>query len=195
MEQKVLDTLCQRRFLWQKNGRTSIIFTCIFYFIFFTLWQFSASLLSQLVDVLTLAGDTKLGDFVLFLCSREGLLPAYGFFCFLYIEDWYYAADWPLPTPPVSTVCPLSASTEASSCLKTKEHDVLQRQRVVDLWKDGKSEGSIGQELRMPKSTVHSIIVKYRLSNTVENLPRNGRPKKPWPERDKVTVEREGERG
>uniref|UniRef100_A0A8C3ADE3 Sleeping Beauty transposase HTH domain-containing protein n=1 Tax=Cyclopterus lumpus TaxID=8103 RepID=A0A8C3ADE3_CYCLU len=57
---------------------------------------------------------------------------------------------------------------------KTKEHDVVQRQRVVDLWKDGKSEGAIGQELRMPKSTVHSIIVKYRLSNTVENLPRNG---------------------
>uniref|UniRef100_A0A3B1IRH2 Paired domain-containing protein n=1 Tax=Astyanax mexicanus TaxID=7994 RepID=A0A3B1IRH2_ASTMX len=54
----------------------------------------------------------------------------------------------------------------------------LPRQRVVDLWKDGKSEGSIGQELRMPKSTVHSIIVKYRLSNTVENLPRNGRPQK-----------------
>uniref|UniRef100_A0A673MAC4 Uncharacterized protein n=1 Tax=Sinocyclocheilus rhinocerous TaxID=307959 RepID=A0A673MAC4_9TELE len=51
--------------------------------------------------------------------------------------------------------------------MKTKEHDVLQRQRVVDLWKDGKSEGSIGHELRMPKSTVHSIIVKYRLS-TVE---------------------------
>ncbi|KAM9424536.1 chromodomain-helicase-DNA-binding protein 3 isoform 3-T3 [Pholidichthys leucotaenia] len=62
---------------------------------------------------------------------------------------------------------------------KTKEHDVVQRQRVVDLWKDGKSEGAIGHELRMPKSTVHSIIVKYRLSNTVENLPRNGRPKKP----------------
>uniref|UniRef100_A0A3Q3KV43 Transposase IS30-like HTH domain-containing protein n=1 Tax=Mastacembelus armatus TaxID=205130 RepID=A0A3Q3KV43_9TELE len=41
---------------------------------------------------------------------------------------------------------------------KTKEHDVVQRQRVVDLWKDGKSEGAIGQELRMPKSTVHSII-------------------------------------
>ncbi|XP_034471433.1 chromodomain-helicase-DNA-binding protein 3 isoform X3 [Hippoglossus hippoglossus] len=69
--------------------------------------------------------------------------------------------------------------TAASVCQKTKEHDVVQRQRVVDLWKDGKSEGAIGQELRMPKSTVHSIIVKYRLSNTVENLPRNGRPKKP----------------
>ncbi|KAM4611681.1 chromodomain-helicase-DNA-binding protein 3 isoform 2-T2 [Polymixia lowei] len=67
----------------------------------------------------------------------------------------------------------------AGVCQKTKEHDVMQRQRVVDLWKDGKSEGAIGQELRMPKSTVHSIIVKYRLSNTVENLPRNGRPKKP----------------
>ncbi|XP_034020722.1 LOW QUALITY PROTEIN: chromodomain-helicase-DNA-binding protein 3 [Thalassophryne amazonica] len=67
----------------------------------------------------------------------------------------------------------------AGVCQKTKEHDVVQRQRVVDLWKDGKSEGAIGQELRMPKSTVHSIIVKYRLSNTVENLPRNGRPKKP----------------
>ncbi|XP_057709806.1 chromodomain-helicase-DNA-binding protein 3 isoform X1 [Corythoichthys intestinalis] len=67
----------------------------------------------------------------------------------------------------------------ASACQKTKEHDVVQRQRVVDLWKDGKSEGAIGLELRMPKSTVHSIIVKYRLSNTVENLPRNGRPKKP----------------
>ncbi|KAJ4948480.1 hypothetical protein JOQ06_020014 [Pogonophryne albipinna] len=66
-----------------------------------------------------------------------------------------------------------------AACQKTKEHDVGQRQRVVDLWKDGKSEGAIGQELRMPKSTVHSIIVKYRLSNTVENLPRNGRPKKP----------------
>lgn len=89
------------------------------------------------------------------------------------------AAASPLAAPPVSTVCHLSAPTEALPCLKTKEHDVLQRQRVVDLWKDGKSEGSIGQELRMPKSTVHSIIVKYRLSNTVENLPRNGRPKKP----------------
>ncbi|XP_042257215.1 chromodomain-helicase-DNA-binding protein 3 isoform X1 [Thunnus maccoyii] len=69
--------------------------------------------------------------------------------------------------------------TAAGVCQKTKEHDVGQRQRVVDLWKDGKSEGAIGLELRMPKSTVHSIIVKYRLSNTVENLPRNGRPKKP----------------
>ncbi|XP_026171023.1 chromodomain-helicase-DNA-binding protein 3 isoform X2 [Mastacembelus armatus] len=69
--------------------------------------------------------------------------------------------------------------TATGVCQKTKEHDVVQRQRVVDLWKDGKSEGAIGQELRMPKSTVHSIIVKYRLSNTVENLPRNGRPKKP----------------
>uniref|UniRef100_A0A672J0T5 Paired domain-containing protein n=1 Tax=Salarias fasciatus TaxID=181472 RepID=A0A672J0T5_SALFA len=43
--------------------------------------------------------------------------------------------------------------------------------------KDGKSEGAIGQELRMPKSTVHSIIVKYRLSNTVENLPRGEKRK------------------
>ncbi|KAM6959760.1 chromodomain-helicase-DNA-binding protein 3 isoform 1-T1 [Tautogolabrus adspersus] len=72
-----------------------------------------------------------------------------------------------------------AAGGSAAACQKTKEHDVGQRQRVVDLWKDGKSEGAIGQELRMPKSTVHSIIVKYRLSNTVENLPRNGRPKKP----------------
>eukprot|EP00066_Takifugu_rubripes_P015753 XP_011605019.1 PREDICTED: chromodomain-helicase-DNA-binding protein 3 isoform X4 [Takifugu rubripes] len=72
-----------------------------------------------------------------------------------------------------------AAGGSTAACQKTKEHDVVQRQRVVDLWKDGKSEGAIGQELRMPKSTVHSIIVKYRLSNTVENLPRNGRPKKP----------------
>lgn len=103
----------------------------------------------------------------------------------------------PLSESPLQ-VCRLSAPTEAAAaagaaggaawgagggpataCQKTKEHDVVQRQRVVDLWKDGKSEGAIGQELRMPKSTVHSIIVKYRLSNTVENLPRNGRPKKP----------------
>ncbi|MGH0192205.1 UNVERIFIED_CONTAM: hypothetical protein FKN15_005250 [Acipenser sinensis] len=76
-------------------------------------------------------------------------------------------------------MAPGSFISEASASQKTKEHDILQRQRVVDLWKDGKSEGSIGLELRMPKSTVHSIIVKYRLSNTVENLPRNGRPKKP----------------
>lgn len=102
-------------------------------------------------------------------------------------EDWYCstrsdlaAAANPLAAPPVSTVCHLCAPTEAPLCLKTKEHNVLQRQRVVDLWKDGRSEGSIGQELHMPKSTVHSIIVKYRLSNTVENLPRNGRPKKSW---------------
>ncbi|KAG9351689.1 hypothetical protein JZ751_022940 [Albula glossodonta] len=78
-----------------------------------------------------------------------------------------------------SQMPPGSFISEAGTFLKTKEHDVLQRQRVVDLWKDGKSEGAIGLELRMPKSTVHSIIVKYRLSNTVENLPRNGRPKKP----------------
>ncbi|XP_048883208.1 LOW QUALITY PROTEIN: chromodomain-helicase-DNA-binding protein 3 [Brienomyrus brachyistius] len=85
----------------------------------------------------------------------------------------------PLGGANYSQMPPGSFISEAGSCLKTKEHDVLQRQRVVDLWKDGKSEGAIGQELRMPKSTVHSIIVKYRLSNTVENLPRNGRPKKP----------------
>ncbi|XP_046707759.1 chromodomain-helicase-DNA-binding protein 3 isoform X1 [Silurus meridionalis] len=91
------------------------------------------------------------------------------------------------PAPPAmalavanySQMPPGSFISEAPLCLKTKEHNVLQRQRVVDLWKDGRSEGSIGQELHMPKSTVHSIIVKYRLSNTVENLPRNGRPKKP----------------
>uniref|UniRef100_A0A3B5KM09 Uncharacterized protein n=1 Tax=Xiphophorus couchianus TaxID=32473 RepID=A0A3B5KM09_9TELE len=52
---------------------------------------------------------------------------------------------------------------------KTKELPTTE----IPLW----SEGAIGLELRMPKSTVHSIIVKYRLSNTVENLPRNGRPK------------------
>ncbi|XP_028330390.1 chromodomain-helicase-DNA-binding protein 3 isoform X3 [Gouania willdenowi] len=78
-----------------------------------------------------------------------------------------------------ATVGAAGGPATGSVCQKTKEHDVVQRQRVVDLWKDGKSEGAIGQELRMPKSTVHSIIVKYRLSNTVENLPRNGRPKKP----------------
>ncbi|XP_016889433.1 chromodomain-helicase-DNA-binding protein 3 [Cynoglossus semilaevis] len=96
--------------------------------------------------------------------------------------------------PPGSFISEAAATTAAAAgavggvaggspitvfCQKTKEHDLVQRQRVVDLWKDGKSEGAIGQELRMPKSTVHSIIVKYRLSNTVENLPRNGRPKKP----------------
>ncbi|CAB1351653.1 unnamed protein product [Coregonus sp. 'balchen'] len=83
--------------------------------------------------------------------------------------------------PPGSFVseAPEAPGGGGAGFLKTKEHDIMQRQRVVDLWKDGKSEGSIGQELRMPKSTVHSIIVKYRLSNTVENLPRNGRPKKP----------------
>ncbi|KAM9717177.1 chromodomain-helicase-DNA-binding protein 3 isoform 2-T2 [Menidia menidia] len=83
--------------------------------------------------------------------------------------------------PPGSFISEASggAAGGPAACQKTKEHDVGQRQRVVDLWKDGKSEGAIGLELRMPKSTVHSIIVKYRLSNTVENLPRNGRPKKP----------------
>ncbi|KAL2079618.1 hypothetical protein ACEWY4_025362 [Coilia grayii] len=85
----------------------------------------------------------------------------------------------PLGAANYSQMPPGSFISDAGSCPKTKEHDVAQRQRVVDLWKDGKSEGSIGQELRMPKSTVHSIIVKYRVSNTVENLPRNGRPKKP----------------
>ncbi|XP_031440481.1 chromodomain-helicase-DNA-binding protein 5 isoform X2 [Clupea harengus] len=85
----------------------------------------------------------------------------------------------PLGPANYSQMPPGSFISDAGSCLKTKEHDVAQRQRVVDLWKDGKSEGSIGQELHMPKSTVHSIIVKYRVSNTVENLPRNGRPKKP----------------
>ncbi|XP_055084783.1 chromodomain-helicase-DNA-binding protein 3 isoform X3 [Periophthalmus magnuspinnatus] len=81
--------------------------------------------------------------------------------------------------PPGSFISEAGGGSSGGVCPKTKEHGVGQRQRVVDLWKDGKSEGAIGLELRMPKSTVHSIIVKYRLSNTVENLPRNGRPKRP----------------
>ncbi|KAK7909646.1 hypothetical protein WMY93_014330 [Mugilogobius chulae] len=81
--------------------------------------------------------------------------------------------------PPGSFISEAGGGSSGGVCPKTKEHDVGQRQRVVDLWKDGKSEGAIGLELKMPKSTVHSIIVKYRLSNTVENLPRNGRPKRP----------------
>ncbi|XP_055012565.1 chromodomain-helicase-DNA-binding protein 3-like isoform X2 [Boleophthalmus pectinirostris] len=81
--------------------------------------------------------------------------------------------------PPGSFISEAGGGSTGAVCPKTKEHGVGQRQRVVDLWKDGKSEGAIGLELRMPKSTVHSIIVKYRLSNTVENLPRNGRPKRP----------------
>ena len=58
-----------------------------------------------------------------------------------------------------------------------KPTSMFQRGEVVALHKVKLSSSDISKMLRLPKSTVHDIIKKYKKNESVEDKPRSGRPK------------------
>ena len=62
--------------------------------------------------------------------------------------------------------------------VKSKELCSGIKSRIVAKHEAGNSYGRISSELNVPKSTVQSIIKKYKDSNSTANLPRSGRPRK-----------------
>lgn len=66
---------------------------------------------------------------------------------------------------------------------KAKEHSKEVKEIVLAMHNDGKGYGKISKELKLPKSTVQSIIKKVKDVGHLENLPRSGRPAKVSPHR------------
>jgi len=65
--------------------------------------------------------------------------------------------------------------------MKTKEHSLAIRDLVIQQWEDKESgrisERKIAASLKIPKSTVHDIIFKYKKTKSIENI--KGRGRKP----------------
>lgn len=57
---------------------------------------------------------------------------------------------------------------------KAKEHSMEVKKIVLAMHNDGKGYGKISKELKLPKSTVQSIIKKVKDVGHLENLPRSG---------------------
>ncbi|XP_076326346.1 uncharacterized protein LOC143233705 [Tachypleus tridentatus] len=64
------------------------------------------------------------------------------------------------------------------------------KNRIIVKYKSRVSLSGIAKQLNVPKSTVQSIIDKYKLTGSIANLPRSGRPTK-ISERTKRKVLRE----
>jgi len=62
--------------------------------------------------------------------------------------------------------------------MKTKEHTRQVRDKVVEKFKAGLGYKSISQALNISRSTVQSIIRKWKEYGTTANLPRHGHPPK-----------------
>lgn len=61
---------------------------------------------------------------------------------------------------------------------KAKELSKDLREKVVELYKTGKGYKKISKELRMPISSVQTLIKKWKMRGSVETKPRSGRPTK-----------------
>ena len=61
---------------------------------------------------------------------------------------------------------------------KTKELSKDTRNKIVDLHQSGKTESAIGKQLGLKKSTVGSIIRKWKTYKTTDNLTQSGAPRK-----------------
>lgn len=62
------------------------------------------------------------------------------------------------------------------------------REQIVDLHKSGLSLGAISRKLHLPRSSVQTIVQKFKIHGTVISLPRSGRKPKlsPYAERKLV---------
>ena len=61
---------------------------------------------------------------------------------------------------------------------KAKELSKDLREKVVELYKTGKGYKKISKELRMPISSVQTLIKKWKMRGSVETKPQTGRPTK-----------------
>ena len=62
--------------------------------------------------------------------------------------------------------------------MKSKELSIELRDRIVKRHRSGEGYKTISRELNVPKSTVSSIIRKWKEDGTPQTLPRAGRPTK-----------------
>lgn len=62
--------------------------------------------------------------------------------------------------------------------MKTKELSKQVRDKVVEKYKSGLGYKKISKSLMIPRSTIKSIIIKWKEHGTTTNLPREGRPPK-----------------
>ncbi|KAK3509678.1 hypothetical protein QTP70_008427 [Hemibagrus guttatus] len=61
---------------------------------------------------------------------------------------------------------------------RSKEIQKQMRKKVIEIYQSGKGYKAISKALGLPRTTVRAIIYKWRKHETVENLPRSGRPTK-----------------
>ena len=61
---------------------------------------------------------------------------------------------------------------------KTKEWSERFREEIIALYKQGKGYKTIAKALNVPRSTVLSIVHKFRVKGTVATLPGRGRKRK-----------------
>lgn len=61
---------------------------------------------------------------------------------------------------------------------KSRETTFEEREIIINLYKNGKSERNIAELCSKPRSTINSIIKKYKTSGTIFNKVRSGRPSK-----------------
>uniref|UniRef100_A0AAY5KMK4 Tc1-like transposase DDE domain-containing protein n=1 Tax=Esox lucius TaxID=8010 RepID=A0AAY5KMK4_ESOLU len=69
---------------------------------------------------------------------------------------------------------------------KTPVHQKDTRNKIVDLHLAGKTESAIGKQLGVKKSTVGTIIRKWKTYKTTDNLPQSGAPRKISPRGVKI---------
>ena len=74
--------------------------------------------------------------------------------------------------------CAFVFSPLKNSIMKTKELTRQVRDKVVEKFKAGLGYKKISQALNISRSTVQSIIQKWKKYGTTANLPRHGRPPK-----------------
>ena len=61
--------------------------------------------------------------------------------------------------------------------VKVREWSVDMRELVILHYKEHKTEREIIEMVKLPKTIIHDIIAKHRLTGDVNNLPRAGRPR------------------
>ena len=62
--------------------------------------------------------------------------------------------------------------------VKTKEHSLQLREKIIDFYKNGEGYKKISRRLNVSRKTIRSIIVKFKKTNTVATLPGRGRKSK-----------------
>ena len=89
--------------------------------------------------------------------------------------------------PTVDSVC------QQNQAMSSKERSVELRDRIVSRHRSGEGYQKMSTSLKVPKSTVASIILKWKKFGTTKTLPRAGQPAK-LSNRGRKALVREGTR-